>query len=256
MPKRHRTPDGTEVYFDGAHYDADNLSVQEDKSFYLGMAKKAKGPVLELACGTGRLTIPLAEAGADITGLDYSPAMLARAEEKSRAKNLKLKLIRGDYRNFSLGRKFALIYIPFNSLQHTHKREDLEKIFVCVKKHLSKDGLFIADVFNPSPAYISRDPEKRREIGAYKDPYGGGDLKVGEYYRYDKASQTAYILWEYRKGKREIFSKKLNMRCFFPQELDALFHYNGFKILKKYGSFDKKPFSSASLKQIITAKKA
>jgi len=56
-------PDGSEVYFDGKNYDADNSTVRDDIPFYIKMAKKAKGPVLEIACGTGRITIPIAKAG-------------------------------------------------------------------------------------------------------------------------------------------------------------------------------------------------
>jgi 2-polyprenyl-3-methyl-5-hydroxy-6-metoxy-1,4-benzoquinol methylase len=85
-----RIADGSEVYWDGRHYDAFNQPYQDDLKFYLAEARKARGPVLELACGTGRLTIPLRKKGVDITGLDLAAPMLevARAippEEKIQA---------------------------------------------------------------------------------------------------------------------------------------------------------------------------
>ena len=75
--------DGSEVYWDGAHYDAFNRPYRDDFKFYLREALAAGGPVLELACGTGRLTIPLKKKGVDITGLDMSGPMLVRAREKA-----------------------------------------------------------------------------------------------------------------------------------------------------------------------------
>ena len=247
-------PDGSEVYFDGMNYDAENFAITEDIPFYVEMAKKARGPVLEIACGTGRITIPAAKAGADIMGLDFSAALLAHAKEKSKKEGLKIKWVKADCRNFKLGRKFDLIYMPFNSMQHLHDRVSIEKMFSCVKKHLTEKGKFIVDVFNPNPHFLDRDTKELFPVGYYKDPRSNAQILVNERYSYDKASQTSSIIWHYRKGKKLLFSKKLNMRCFFPLEFDNLFHYNGFKVLHKYGSFTKTRFGSESQHQIIVCK--
>ena len=247
-------PDGSEVYFDGKNYDAENSTIRDDIPFYIEMAKKAKGLVLEIACGTGRITIPAAKAGADITGLDFSAALLAHAKEKSKKEGLKIKWVKADCRNFKLGRKFDLIYMPFNSMQHLHDRVSIERMFSCVKKHLSGKGKFIVDVFNPNPHFLDRDNKELFPVGYYKDPHTGKDMLVNEQYSYDKANQTANIVWHYKRGKKRLFSKKLNMRCFFPLEFDGLFHYNGFKVLYKYGSFKKTRFDSNSRHQIIVSK--
>lgn len=247
-------PDGSEAYFDGKNYDAENFTVNEDIPFYIEMAKKAKGPVLEIACGTGRITIPIAKAGVDIMGLDFSGAMLKRAREKSKKEGVKIKWLKADCRNFKLGRKFDLIYMPFNSMQHLHDRVSIEKMFSCVKKHLSKKGKFIVDVFNPNPHFLDRDTNELFPVGYYKDPYTNKDILVNEQYSYNKKDQVANIIWHYKRGKKRLFSKKLNMRCFFPMEFDSLFHYNGFKVLQKHGSFERVPFDSESQKQIIVCK--
>lgn len=254
--KNHAIPDGTQVYWDGKHYDADNNMHPGDFPFYLAAAKKAKGPVLELACGTGRLVIPLAKAGIDITGLDVAGPMLAQAREKAAKEGLNIRFILADARKFDLKRKFRLIFIAFNSMQHFHDRVSLEKFFDRVKKHLAPGGRFILEVFNPDPRYFVRDEKELIPIGYYKDPYSGKDVLVNERYFYDRATQSTMTAWHYKLGRRSIGAKRLTMRCFFPQELDALLHYNGFKVIGKYGGYKGEPFKSDSRKQVVICRKA
>ena len=89
-----KVADGSEIYWDGRHYDAFNAPAQDDFKFYLAQAKKARGPVLELACGTGRLTIPLKKEGIAITGLDLAAPMLERAETKAAEAGVKIPFLR------------------------------------------------------------------------------------------------------------------------------------------------------------------
>jgi SAM-dependent methyltransferase len=252
---KHKIPDGTEVYWDGLAYDVDNDKHPGDLPFYLAAAKKAKGPVLELACGTGRLTLPLAKAGIDITGLDVAAPMLAQARLKAARGGLRIGFVCSDARKIRLKRKFKLIFIAFNSMQHLHDRVSLENFFSGVKKHLSPGGRFIFDVFNPDPRYLVRDTQELLPIGCYRDPRTGGHILVNERYSYDRASQTSRITWHYTAGRRPAGSRKLNMRCFFPAELDALLYYNGLEILAKYGDFNRVPFTGASQKQIVICRK-
>jgi SAM-dependent methyltransferase len=252
---KHKIPDGTEVYWDGAHYDVDTAALPGDFPFYLAEAKKARGPVLELACGTGRLTIPLAKAGIDIMGLDVAGPMLAQARIKAEAEKVKVKFVRSDARNIGLNRQFKLIFIAFNSMQHLHDRVSLERFFAGIRRHLASGGRFILNVFNPDPRYLARDTEELIPIGCYKDPHTGADILVNEQYSYDRAAQTSRITWHYKAGRRAAGSRRLNMRCFYPAELDALLHYNGFKIVKKYGDYDRSPFTGDSQKQIVICRK-
>jgi ubiquinone/menaquinone biosynthesis C-methylase UbiE len=94
-----------------------NNDIVADIPFYMEEAGRAGGPVLELACGTGRLTIPIAQVGVDIGGLDQCPSMLARARAKASAAGIAIPFVESDCRNFSLERKFALIFMAFNSMQ-------------------------------------------------------------------------------------------------------------------------------------------
>ncbi|MDD5628352.1 MAG: class I SAM-dependent methyltransferase [Elusimicrobia bacterium] len=242
-----------EIY-DADLYDACNHR-GDDLPFYLACARAARGPVLELCCGSGRLTIPLARAGIDITGLDFTPAMLGRARRKARQAGLSLRLVRGDMRRASLGRRFKLVFIPFNSLQNTYAIRDVERVLANVRRHLAPGGRFVFDVFNPSLDYIVK-AQRRAQRGrlAFRLP-DGRRVSIDEHYRYDAARQTGRVTWVHHVGGRT-FSARLDMRCFFPLEMDALLRYNGFRVLKKYGSFRREPFRSESAKQVYICRAA
>ena len=240
------------LYRDGRHYDGLNDRFQEDVPFYRELALAAGGPVLELACGTGRLTIPLAGAGVDITGLDLSAGMLAQARAKARQARTKVSWVRADVRRFRLGRRFRLIFIPFNSLLHLHDRASLEAFFARVRRHLAPDGRFLVDVFNPSLQVLTRPEGQVCPVGGYPDPDGRGSVEITETNVYDRATQVNRIRWRYTfsDGRPDVVDE-LNMRIFFPQELDSLLVYNGFRILEKWGGFDRRPFVAASPKQLV-----
>ena len=117
------------------------------RSVYRDLAYQIGGPILELACGTGRLTIPLARDGHDIVGLDASSAMLRSA--KSKTDGLDIMFVHSDMRNFDLGRRFPLIILSCNSLAHLTSNEDLKAGLDRVAKHLAPGGVFAFDVINP-----------------------------------------------------------------------------------------------------------
>ena len=165
-------PDFAELYGDGRHYDLENKDVTVDIPFHTAQAKKFGDPILELACGTGRITIELAEAGYDITGLDIMPPMLSLAQKKAKDRNVKIQWVRADCRNFKLAEKFKLIIFPFNSIAHLHELKDIDACFSCVKNHLTDDGRFIIDFFNPSLKILLRDSSKRYPVVENPDPDG------------------------------------------------------------------------------------
>jgi SAM-dependent methyltransferase len=244
--------DCEKLYSDGRHYDAQNSAFVEDIPFYLRQARKYGNPVLELACGTGRITIPLAEQGIQITGLDISSPMLSLAKQKALQKEVNIEWVQADCRNFKLNKKFNLIFFPFNSIAHLQDLESLEACFSCVKKHLTRKGRFIIDIFNPRLDILLRDPTKRYPVNEYPDPEGQGTVVITENNIYDAASQINKIKWYYHidPGKEE-YVAELNMRIFFPQELEALLCYHGFEIEEKFGNFDETPFESKSPKQLV-----
>jgi SAM-dependent methyltransferase len=243
-----------DLYSDGRHYDALLGDQTADVEFYLSLGREAKGKVLEIACGTGRITIPLAKAGADIRGLDLSPSMLARAKEKADAESIDVEWIQADARTFDLGSTFSLIYYPYNSMEHLHDSHSLRAMFSRVRAHLEPDGIFALDVHQPSLPLLSRHPGEIypvEELG--QDP--DGTMVTGEEVSYNDATQVYTIRWHYSSPNGEDPRiDELRLRMFFPQELDALLESNGFEILHKYGDFSRTPYSEESLKQVLVCR--
>ena len=239
------------IYDHPRHYDFLLGDHMDDLDFYRARAQAAEGPILELACGTGRLTLPLAAGGLDILGLDLSEAMLERAREKAKAAGVSAKFVQGDIRDFQLGKKFELIFLPYNSMQHLKRRGELEALFSCVRQHLTDDGRFILDVHHPDLELLKRKPGEIFSLG--REVKGeDGMIVAGEEVNYDEASQVYSIRWHYtRPGGDETRIEELELRMFFPQELDALLTYNNLEIREKYGNFTGKPFATGDTKQIL-----
>ncbi len=230
----------------GAYASADFLD------FYRRQVVRYGEPVLELACGSGRLTIPLANEGVQITGMDLSEPMLDLAKWKASQRGVTIRFLQGDMRSFELGEKFKLIVIPAQSLSHLHTRTEIEDCFACVRRHLADEGRFLIELFNSSVRLLARETGQRYPIGQYDSPNGGAPIFVTTHVRYDAASQVNHIRWFFREeGSHEETELSLEMRQFFPQEMDALLWYNGFLIEHKYGTYDEQEFSSQAPKQLI-----
>ena len=221
--------------------------------------EKSGRPVLELACGTGRLTIPIAQAGVEIVGLDLSPSMLAHARRKAKAADVEVEFVEGDCRSFDLGRRFALIFMAFNSMQHLHDYASLAALFANVRKHLAEGGRFIFDVFNPKIEILARAAGERRLEREYQDPDGKGKMAFENSSTYDDAAQVSHIhCYFVRRGPNgeelDVREEELHLRSFFPQELDLLVRSQGFEIVEKFGNCERKPFASGDPKQVVVCR--
>jgi SAM-dependent methyltransferase len=248
--------DCEDIYWDGRHYDLKYRDLKDDIPFYLKQAEKYGDPILELACGTGRITLPLAEKEFDVTGLDVSEPMLDKAIEKAAEKEVKVEWVKADCRDFHLGKKFNLILFPFSSIAHLHDLDSIKGCFSCVREHMTDKGVFIIDYFNPRLDFLLRDPKEQRSITSYPDPDGRGTVEILETNEYDSKNQINRIKWTYKIGDSKISEKELNMRIFYPQELDALIRLNGFEIVSKYGNSHESAFDSDSPKQVIVCRKS
>ena len=248
-------PDEQTLYDDSIFYDLVHgaFAAPETLSFYEDKIALYGEPVLELACGSGAYLIPLAEKGVEAAGIDISAEMLKRAEEKAAARKVKLDLHQGDIRSFELNKKFPLILLIGNSLQHLLTREDVQKCFAAVKRHLMPEGRFIVEVFNPSLKILSRSPNEIVLDSEYEPP--GGKFVLNGQVDYEAATQINHIKWTFKNvsgGKQKHF--RFSMRQFFPQEFDVLFFYNNFQIEQKFGDRDGSLFTSDSPRQIVIAK--
>jgi SAM-dependent methyltransferase len=249
-------PEPIPLYRDGRHYDELIRSLQlADIPFYAEEAKRAGGPVLELGCGTGRIAIPIAQSGVDIVGLDQSASMLAHARAKAEAAGVSISWVEADCRTFALGRRFAFIFMAFNSMQHLHDHASLAALFGRVRRHLAPHGRFVFDVFNPSLAILNRVPGQWYVERQYEDPDGRGTITLEQSAVYDDAAQVNRITWYFsRPDEKDFRVEQLDVRCFFPQELDLLVQSNGFEVEQKYGNFERKQFASGDMKQIVVCR--
>jgi SAM-dependent methyltransferase len=140
IQEKHEVPltahDNLAEYDDPAIYDQETPSFEPDGPFYLALAQRFGGPVLELGCGTGRNTIPLARRGVDITGLDLAPRMLEHARRK--APDLPITWIESDVRSFHLGGRFRFIFESGATFQHLLARPDQEAMLARVREHISR----------------------------------------------------------------------------------------------------------------------
>lgn len=123
---------------------------REDVEFYVDRAREADGPVLELACGTGRVTLALARAGVDVDGFDRSADALDVLRERAREAGLDPAVWRADMTDFAVDREYDLAICPFNSLQHARTVDDQLAVLERAHEALAPGGTFVFDVFVPS----------------------------------------------------------------------------------------------------------
>jgi SAM-dependent methyltransferase len=225
-------------------------------TYYVDLTQQASGDVLELACGTGQLTVPIASAGLPTVGLDLSAPMLATARQRAATSNVSVDFVQGDMRNFNLDRKFALIFIARNSLLHLHSIEDLLAAFAAVKRHLAPGGIFAFDIFNPNVHLLAR-PAGQRFPVFQKETESFGTLSVEQTTEYDPATQVGSSLWYISaQGKPDAWTLSLDLRNIFPQELPLLLEAAGFHLESRMGDLSQIPFDSSSRLQVCLCQAA
>jgi SAM-dependent methyltransferase len=247
------------LYDDPTFYDRITSPPGGSLDFHLSVARASAGAVLELACGTGRLTIPIAQALADeptrrVTGLDLAPAMLDAARRKAADAGVDVELVEGDMRHFALGRRFGTIFVAFNSLLHLTTNEALRACFTCVREHLAPGGTFAFDIFNPSIQTLARAPDERTTQTRLLDAELG-EIHVETTVNYDAATQVNRAAWHLSApGRPNYLTIPLHLRCIFPQELPMLLAANGLRLESRSGDFGGEPFTSESPRQVCVCR--
>ena len=238
-----------ELIYDANIYDGLNTFLSDFQFYKKWLPTNKDARILELCCGTGRLTLPIAKDGYNICGVDYTPSMLKQAKLKAAEAGLKIDFIEADIRALDLQEKFDLIFIPFNSIHHLYRNEDLFKALKCVKSHLKEGGLFLLDCFNPNIQYIVEN-EKGLTVVAEYTTSDGREVLIKQTMRYESITQINRIEWHYFINGEFHSTQNLDMRLFFPQELDSYIEQIGFDIIHKFGNFEEESFNDKSEKQI------
>jgi SAM-dependent methyltransferase len=245
------------------HYDGAYAAKQDlvDLPFYLELAEQTAGPILEVACGTGRVLLPIARKGIDIHGVDNSRPMLKILENslarEPREVRKRVTLHEGDMRDFRLGAKYPLVIIPFRPMQHMHTVADQVSALTTAALHLSDMGVLAFDVFYPKFDVItSRMGEEVLEFEWSPNP--DSPEIVRRYFRkdsVDKILQIFYFTFIYRTLRAgELIleeTEAFQLSYFTYPHLRALFLLAGLEPVAEYGSFAKAPLDNKSEQMIF-----
>jgi len=226
-------------YDDPAYYDLAYRARKRDVAFYVEVATRTGGPVLEYGVGSGRVALALARAGIDVVGVDLSEGMLASLREKLRGPLAeRVRVVHGDMRSVRLRRRFPLVIAPFNTVLHLYERPDVEAFFARVRGHLAPGGRFVFDFSLPSPADLALDPNRSFAAPSFRHPSTGKVTRYRERFEYHPLRQLLVIWMDMTPaGAGEGASVPLSHRQFFPREMEALLHYNGFADIRFTADF-------------------
>ena len=220
----------------------------------MDQARESGGPVLELGCGTGRVLLPVARAGIEITGLDLSQGMLAvlrqRLEAESPEVQARVRLVEGDMREFDLGQKYALVTIPFRPFQHLTTVEDEMACLATIRRHLQPGGRLVLDLFNPSlPAltdesrFDEQAPEPEVQLPDGRRFYRTWRLVDKDYFtQVQQVEMYYYVTWP--DGRQERGVHAFPMRWLFRFEAEHLLARCGFEVEHLYAGYDKSEYGS------------
>lgn len=187
--------------------------------------------ILDIGCGTGGHSIPLAERGYQVEGVDRSEAMLGEARRKAQAAGVEARFALGDAATFRLEESFDAALMLFAVLGYLVENEQLLAALRNVRRHLRADGLFICDVWY-GPAVLRERPSQRVKVS----PLDGGQLlrvATGELDMLHHVCHVTYEVWRLKADRVASHTRETHtMRYFFPQELRLLLGLAGFELLR------------------------
>ena len=250
------------------YYDLIHDGLPGDQEFYLAQALRLGGEILELGVGSGRLALPMASLGLHVTGVDDSPAMLDACRNKIRQMKKyrsRITLVQSDIARLNLGKTFSCVTMPYRTFMHFLSQEEQRNCFQTVKRHLSEEGEFVFDTWNPSPKIIQalskRSAQKHRLEGVYALP--GSRRKLVHYCR------TTCDIAQQRLTEEHVFHEcnahgtvlretilPLVRRWIIYDALEKMVRTCGFEVLGVFGDFDGNALSADSVEMIWILKKA
>jgi SAM-dependent methyltransferase len=226
-----------------------------DETLYLQLAKRFGSSILELACGTGRITLLLAQAGHDITGIELSPEMLEIAREKLQQLpedvQSRVSLNHGDVTNFQLDKKFAMIIIPW-SFKFLLTTDDQLACLRQVRNHLADDGVFILDLYPREVIDMNERDSETVEID---------DATITRTFIYSTniltqlRHTTSLIDIVHSDGRAEHLETEAVVSIIMPREAELLMRMAGLEIAEEYGGNDFSEYSVEDWKRVLVLKK-
>jgi SAM-dependent methyltransferase len=242
----------------------DLFPFEADLPLYLKLAAVQGGRVLELACGSGRVLVPLARAGHEVVGVDASPHMLALTAAKLRAAGPtvadRARLVPGDMRAFELGELFDLAVIAVKSFAYLISRVDQQRALAAVAAHLRPGGLLVLDLLHPSPAWLLEPSGSlRQDLVQYVPERGVTVARTEAVVSTDLAAQVRVIRSAYEivadDGSVTKRFVEWPYRYTYRFEAEHLLERAGFDVEAIYGGYRREPFTSDSPTLLILARR-
>ena len=241
-------------------YDLDTEGFDADLPFWVNLARRTGGPILEVGCGTGRVLLPLARAGLSVVGVDVSPSMLAIAHDKiaQAGQSTRITLVEADALTLQLKRRFNLAFIALNSFGHFFEPGAAERVLERINANLVPNGLLALDLPNPTHGvfgettgvllheYIRPGPTPGwQTVKLRSQQLNQVDQRVDVSCMYDEVSPTGDI-------RRTLATFVL--RYFYPYELELLLDRAGYTVESMYGGYDLEPLDDSSDRLIVVAR--
>jgi ubiquinone/menaquinone biosynthesis C-methylase UbiE len=251
--------DNLEDFRDGPLYDLQNERYDEDYPLIEQQAQMTQatgGPLLDLACGTGRMALRLAALGYQMTGVDITAEMIAHARQKAVRQAASIEWVIADARTLQLQKQFAFIYMLGNALQFFLTQQDQEALLARVREHLLPEGFFLFATRNPCPRNLL---EVRYPGGKSYALPTGGQLVVTEQQRYDPTTciqhYTRHLVFHHTTGQPDEQTLRVALRYLSPQDMETLLFSNGFQIHACYGNWQLAPLTATSPAMIYVCQK-
>ena len=237
-------------------------ATRPDVEFFVQAARDSGGPVLELGCGTGRVLLPTARAGIEITGLDGSEEMLkvcrSRVDRESEEVRSRIRIVHGRMQDFDLSTRFSLITMPFRPFQHLLTVEDQISCLRRVHAHLRDGGTLILDIFNPSLSHlVSETGEEFGEEAGFTMP---DSTKVVRRHRTASRDLANQILHEesifdltHPDGSMERIIEPFQLRYIHRFEAEHLLVRCGLELMNVYADYNKSPYGTKYPGELIMA---
>lgn len=236
-------------------YDLEHADLTADQIFYTYLSRQADGPVLEVGCGTGRLLLPLAESGIEVTGVDSSSTMLAVARDKL---GQRVPLIEGDMRTVQLPDRYALVIISINTFMHMLTTSDQLAALTNLARCLAPDGQLVIDL--PAGDELAhQDPDGRLTLEqTFVDPATGHKVMKLVASHVDWFHQRQEITYVYEEvcedGRVERTVVPMTLRHIFRYELMLLLEKAGYHPVSLFSDYDTSPYEDGGPRMIVIAK--
>lgn len=248
-------------------YDKVYAEIRADIPFWQELAReycREDGEALELACGTLRVMLPVAEAGVKVMGIDESPYMLDLAQKKLDAASPEIRarvvLQQGDMRAFEFDRQFDFIYIPFNTFGILTTLQDQLATLACIKKHLKPNGVFAFSVFFPDVERLHGAALSRWQLEMDESFPDGSRVQRDNVREIDLRRQIISVTWRNKEYQNQILAREwltdLKLTYFFPREIENLMARAGFEIAHFWGDWERHNFweMQEPWQQVVVAK--